>query len=326
MINKSQVKRILVVSLTNIGDVIMTIPVLSVLRAEFPDARIDLICGRAPINLFQGSSDLGKLFAYDKKWGLVQKWFWAREIAKEKYDLVVDLRHTLIPLLVGARYRTKMIRSKRKNILSAREKHLSWLKDLGLNINNRKPISLFSDGEIERLNQKLAKLGFKPGSRYAVVAPGGNSSTKRWTDAGFVNVIQGLIHENQLNVVLTGGQGEGIPELSGAGIFDLTGKTTLRELAALIAGAEVVLANDSSTAQLAQELGVRTAVIFGPTNHLKYAKVSDKVKVVRLGLECSPCEAAQCQIERRKCLDDLTPETVKSTIDGLMIKTYERAH
>ena len=326
MINKSRIKKILVVSLTNIGDVIMTIPVLSVLRAEFPDTRIDFICGRSPISLFQGSSDLGELFAYDKKWSLVQKWVWVREIAKEKYDLVVDLRHTLIPLLVGARYRTKMIRSKRKNIVSARDKHLSRLKDLGLNINNRKPISLFSAGETEKLNQKLVKLGFKPGSRYAVVAPGGNSSTKRWTNSGFTNVTQSLIHENQLDVVLTGGQGEGIPSLSGERIFDLTGKTTLRELAALIAGAEVVVANDSSTAQLAQELGVRTAVIFGPTNHLKYASVSDRVKVIRLDLECSPCEAAQCQIERRKCLDDLTPEIVKSTIDGLMIKKHERTH
>ncbi|MBI4972069.1 MAG: hypothetical protein HZC17_09625, partial [Candidatus Omnitrophica bacterium] len=81
MINKSKVSKILVVSLTNIGDVIMTIPVLEVLCAEFSSARSDLICGRAPIALFQGAPEIGKLFAYDKKWGVVQKWFWVREIA-----------------------------------------------------------------------------------------------------------------------------------------------------------------------------------------------------------------------------------------------------
>lgn len=326
MINKSKVSKILVVSLTNIGDVIMTIPVLEVLCAEFSSARIDLICGRAPIALFQGAPEIGKLFAYDKKWGLVQKWFWVREIAKEKYDFVVDLKHTLIPILVGAKYRTKMIRTKRRHIVSVRDRHLSLLADLKLNLNHRRPISLFGLGETEKLNQKLATMGLKPGSRYAVVAAGGNSSTKRWTDSGFANVIQHLVHQDQLNVVLTGGPGEGIPSLSGENIFDLTGKTTLRELSALIANAHMVVANDSSTAQLAQELEVPTVVIFGPTNHSKYAKVSERVKVVRLDLPCSPCEAAQCQIERRKCLDDLSPELVIAAINELKAKVYESTH
>ena len=316
----------MVVSLTNIGDVILTLPVLSVLRAEFENARIDLICGRAPLALFQGSVELGKLFAYDKKWGLLQKWFWVREIAKEKYDLVVDLRHTLIPLLVGARYRTKLIRRKNSGIISVRDKHLSLLRDLGLDLTHQKPISLFGPKESEKVKQKLAIRGLGDAGPYAVIAPGTNSSTKQWTLEGFEGVVRFLSGEKHLNIVLAGGTQEkeiskSIEKwggLSGIKIYDMTGETTLRELAALIAGAQLLVANDSAAMQLAQEMEVRVVGIFGPTNPWKYSRENGKVKVVRLDLECSPCEAAQCQIERRKCLDDLSPELVKQAVNEVL--------
>ncbi len=326
MIKKASVKRILVVNLTNIGDCIMTIPVLSVLKAEFPDARIDMILGRAPLALFQGCPEIGKLFVYDKKWSLFQKWLWVRIIAKEGYDLVVDLRHTLIPLLVGAKYRTPLIRIKKKTGISVREKFLKLLHDLKLNTQNHSPISLFSDGEAEHVRTKLSRKGISAEEEYVVIAPGGNSSTKLWTVEGFESIIRYLVQGVHVSVVLVGSSGEkelsGIfdewARQSGIQIVNLIGETSLRELAALLANASVVLSNDSSTLHLAQELKVKVVGLFGPTNHNKYSIENDRVRIVRLDLDCSPCEQAQCRLERRKCLDDLEPERVKQAIHDLM--------
>jgi len=315
MIDRSRISKILVVSLTNIGDCIITLPVLAVLRAEFPEAQMDLICGKAALTLFRGSSDLGKVFVYDKKWSLRQKWAWVREIAKGNYDLVVDLRHTVIPILVGACYRTRLIRNTKLEPLSVRERHLALLSDLGLDITKRRPISLFSAEDEERMRIRTG------GNRYGIIAPGANSSTKRWTVEGFETIAHYLKDEAGLNVVLVGGPNENWSKISGLGILDLTGKTSLRELAALIRGAELVVANDSAIMQLAQELDVRTVSVFGPTNPWKYTKQNERVKVIRLDLECSPCESAQCRIERRKCLDDLSPERVKEAIQTLTLSS-----
>ncbi len=335
MIDKNKISKILVVGLSNVGDSIITIPVLSVLRAEFPDARIDLITGRVSIGLFQGSADLGKFFAYDKKWGWLQKWVWVKEIAKEKYDLAVDLRHTLIPVLIGAKYRTRLIRLKSSENVSARDKHLNLLVQLGLNIQNLRPIRLFGDAEKQKLAQKLAQKGFRAGDAYVVIAPGANSSTKQWPLENFESIARFSSAELNKKVVFAGSPAEKDmaqavdvwAKTSGIPVFNLIGETSLRELAALVGGAHAVVANDSAVMQLASELNVPTTAIFGPTNEKKYAKQNSRTEVIRLNLECAPCESAQCRIERRKCLDDLTPELVKQAILKLTGNSvYEQTH
>ena len=294
MIDPMHVSRILVISLTNIGDAIMTMPVLGVLRAQFEKARIDLVVGPAPFELFRGSPDLAHCFAYDKKWSWSKQWQWVQKLAKEKYDLVVDLRHTLIPILVGARYRTKLIRLKRSGTVSVRDRHLELLKEIGIDVSQKKSIRL-SGGEARRF----------PGP-YCVIAPGANSSTKRWTVEGFERVIRYLSDEAKLKVVLAGN--ESWPGKLGGDVVDLTGRTTLAELVGLVSHARLVVANDSAVMQLAGELDVPCVAIFGPTNPWKYAP--KEAKVVRRELDCSPCEAAQCRLERRICLDDLPAEQV----------------
>ncbi|MBI4398438.1 MAG: glycosyltransferase family 9 protein [Candidatus Omnitrophica bacterium] len=325
MIQKSVVKNILVVGHSNIGDCVMSLPVLSVLRAEFPEAGISLITGRSAISLFQGCRDIQSIFVYDKKWGWREKWRWLGEIAKNKYDLIVDLRHTLIPVLLPSRYRTRLVRWKSQQSLPAREKHLRLLSDLGLNIANQKPIHLFGETEKQSVQKILSRKGFISRSSYIVIAPGANSSTKQWPLEYFQEIARFCVAQLQESVVIAGGkneenisrQMEEWSKSSGVPIFNLIGETSLRELAALLAGAKVVMANDSAVLHLASELDVPVAAIFGPTNAAKYAKLNGRTKVIRLALECSPCESAQCLIERRKCLEDLKPDLVKQAMKEL---------
>ncbi len=325
LVDKKRVQRILFVNLTNIGDCILTLPVLSVLRGEFPGARVDMICGRAPLALFQGCSDLNQIFVYEKNWGLMDKWKWVREIVRTRYDLIVDLKHTAIPLLVRSKYRTSLFRRKFKESQSVREKHLSVLKPLGLDLSNRKVIELYGEQESEKVFCELKKLGLKDGESYAVVVPGANSSTKRWTEEGFLGVVS-YLQSKGLAVVILGGDAEmeltrSLKDKSDSpeGVYDLGGGTSLKEAAACIAVSEIVISNDSALMQIAVELGKKTVAIFGPTNPWKYAHEDERSLVVRHDLKCSPCEMAQCHIDRRKCLDDLKAEEVNEKIETLLV-------
>jgi len=81
---------------------------------------------------------------------------------------------------------------------------------------------------------------------------------------------------------------------------------------------QIVIANDSALMHLSHELGRPTVSIFGPTSHDKYWHVGSNRKLVRQNLPCMPCEKAQCQIEYRKCLDDLPAHDVIQAAEELM--------
>src|SRR3989338_6032717 len=106
IIDKSQVKRILVISLSNVGDIILTTPVIRVLSKEFSTARIDVMVGPNGKEIFEKDPKVFKLIIYDKHMPIIQKRRLQLKLKKMKYDLVVDLRNTIFPLLLGPKYRT----------------------------------------------------------------------------------------------------------------------------------------------------------------------------------------------------------------------------
>ena len=109
MLDKNVIKKILVISLSNIGDVILTFPVIDILKRDFAEARIDLVVGINGESLVAGNPCLGKIYVYRKNqtpWAILQ---WLRTLAKERYDCVVDLRNTAIPFLISAKIRTPLM-------------------------------------------------------------------------------------------------------------------------------------------------------------------------------------------------------------------------
>ena len=105
-IDKSQVKRILVITLSNVGDIILTTPVMATLAIEFPAARIDVMVGPRGKEIFDHDRRVFKLIIYDKHTSLAQKRRLQLKLKSLNYDLAVDLRNTIFPLLINPKYRT----------------------------------------------------------------------------------------------------------------------------------------------------------------------------------------------------------------------------
>ena len=101
----------------------------------------------------------------------------------------------------------------------------------------------------------------------------------------------------------------------------LIDQLTLRETAALLAAAGVVVGNDSGLSHMAAAVGTPTVMLFGPTPHLSLGQLPPHVKVLRTGLECEPCwfrgrfQACTAQIH---CLHQLTVKTVEQELRRLL--------
>ena len=116
---------ILVVTLSNFGDVILTTPVIMALVRKYPEARLTVVVGPRARSVLQRSPDIYKTVIYDKKASLGQKLKFIAELRKVKYDCVVDLRNTVIPFLVSCKKRTPLFRKFTR--VNMRDRHLEML-------------------------------------------------------------------------------------------------------------------------------------------------------------------------------------------------------
>ncbi|MBI4395264.1 MAG: glycosyltransferase family 9 protein [Candidatus Omnitrophica bacterium] len=309
-IDLTQVQKILVISTTNIGDTILTTPVISSLRERFPSSHISVVVGPAACSLFKGSRTVNEVFAYDKKSSWLKQFQFIVMLRSRKFDLVIDLRNTAIPLLINSRYRNSIFVDRSR--ISMREKHLMQL-DFLFPINGRCE-NRFNFFTQEEQACALEKVPASSEDNLIVIAPGAGSDLKRWTLSGFAEVINCFLKKDK-RIVLVGWERESnlgleLERAVSRPITNLIGVLSLRESAGLIARASLVIANDSAVMHLSHELNRPTVSIFGPTNEKKYAQTGSNRRQVRLHLDCTPCEAAQCRLSRRACLDDLPATSV----------------
>jgi ADP-heptose:LPS heptosyltransferase len=312
LIGRAQVKRILVITLSNVGDIILTTPVISALSKKLPGARIDVMVGPRGRGIFDKDPLIFKIIIYDKHLPIGEKRRLQLKLKKLRYDLVVDIRNTVFPLLIGPKYRTATIQKFPRSVMHRKERHLYRLKSLGIDSPEELPY-MHITGEDEAYLDKLLK---DSGITDPIIAvnPGAKSHLKRWTASGFAEVSDRLIAECGASVVLVGMQ-EDEPIVRGiiSGMkkkpHNLVGKTNIRQLAALLKRSRFLLTNDSAPLHLASAVGTKVVALFGPTDPRKYGPLGEFDVVIREQLSCAPCEKAEC-IRNYECMRLISPDAV----------------
>lgn len=320
-IDTEKIKKILVISLSNIGDVVLTTPVIWALRERFPHAFLAVAVGPKAEPILKASRTFDQLIVFDKhaSWNQMIKLVFG--LWKERFDLVIDLRNTAIGLLIWPRYRTPL-RSERKAGESMRERHLNRIRFLFPVPEGPNRFHFFSEEEKQWAFEKAGLLLGKRNREFVVMAPGARSDVKRWTASGFAETARHLWHSGRM-VILVGDKSEyeaikQVEEAAGKPVTSLIGALTLRELAGLISEAVLVVTNDSAAMHLANELERPVVSIFGPTDEMKYGRFGPGRRVVRRNLDCTPCEQAKCPLPRRICLDDLPAAAVIQACEELL--------
>jgi len=297
-IDKTQIRRILVITLSNVGDIILTTPVIRALSKEFPDSRIDVMVGPNGKDIFDKDPRIFKLVVYDKHISIAEKRRLQLKLRKLKYDLVVDLRNTVFPLFLAPKYRTSPIQSFPKYIVHKRERHLYRLVPFGIrDLSERSYIHITKEDEDYVDHLLKANAVTDP---VVIVNPGAKSHLKRWTVEGFAEVCDGLIGECAASVVFVGTSPDREIVLSVSGkmknkCHDFVDKTNIRQLASLLKRSSLLITNDSAPMHLGCAVGTKVLAIFGSTDPMKYGPTGEFDAVINKKLFCSPCEVAACK-------------------------------
>lgn len=315
------IQKILVVTLSNLGDAVLTLPVFSLLKETYPKAQLDVVVGSASAMVFQGDERIQKILIYDKKISFQEKLKFLGAIRGEKYDLIIDLRRSFFGLLGGARYHnsyfTPLPGSRSHRVL----RHLYALRGI-LPLHHAKSFLLGQNLlEASSLYSFVREVD-EAGRRLVVVAPGSKSDLKKWPIEYYAQLLDRLTLEERCQIVLVGAPAELEDAQKLLGLMrskpeNLVGKTSWTELVALMKRADLVITNDSAPLHIADSLRRPVLAIFGPTDPRKYGpRYRHSVVASRL-LFCSPCEKAQCRYQH-ECMTELGVEEVYAKAKNIL--------
>jgi heptosyltransferase-2 len=183
--------------------------------------------------------------------------------------------------------------------------YLNLLARLGLNPGPPEPRLEVEPEDAARADEMLRRAGRVPGRPLVILGPGAAfGPAKRWPASRFIELGARLQREADAEIVLVGAAGE---ESLSAGIaaglarpaLDFTGSTTLRELAALLGRARLVVVNDTGPMHIANALGVPVVAVFGPTNPAATGPLRPPAVVLKKDVACWPCLYRTCPYDHR---------------------------
>lgn len=306
----SPARRVLVLQSAFLGDSMLTVPLLRRLRALLPQSRLSVLTLPAMAEIFKGAW-ADEVLLDDKRGadgGLLGLWRLAARLKEKGFDLAViphrSLRSALLAVLAGIPRRVGFSTSAGRFLLTDIVP-FSWLThDLERNLALLGPLGgaaapapaearyLEAPPLPEALERLLADAGAGPGARLAGVHPGAAWATKRWLPQRYAALCTALRAEG-LVPVLVGGPGDAALAASiGADgrAVDLTGKTDLAGLKALMGRLALFVTNDSGPMHLAAAAGVPVVAIFGATTReLGFFPYGPGHRVVEADLACRPC-------------------------------------
>jgi len=259
------IKKILFVSLSNIGDAVMTLPTLIYLKKIYPSAKFDLICDARSVEIFQFFPSINKIYIRDKKGGISYQLRFIRKIRQTNYDLAVDLKTDF--LLWFLRVKRKIHKVNDKSLHSV-EKHFISI------CSNLKKIP---DPKIyipTKLQNNIKNIFPSNKGKTIALALGANSNHKVWSTENYVRLLK-LLKIHFKNIILIGSKNEMdkaqlFKKLYTKKVYDFCGKLTLLETASVIKKSDFFIGNDSGLGHIASAVNTQSFIIFGDGDPDRY--------------------------------------------------------
>jgi 3-deoxy-D-manno-octulosonic-acid transferase/heptosyltransferase-1 len=335
-------KSILIIKLSAIGDVIHTLPLLEVLRENFPDARIDWVVEEASSQIIDGHQAIDHVIvSHRNSWQeqllrgresfavLKEIREFLRELRSEAYDLVIDLQGLFkSAILVGLSRGKKKIgpiwgREGSRLFLTeipfhveadthAVEKYLKVAEYLKCGMTSWKGDIPIREADKNTIDRVLHDNRVEEKSLVAI-NPMAKWTTKLWESEKFAALANRLQKELSCKVVFTGSrqdlQGlDKITQRMEEKPLNLTGETHLKELAYLYSRCQLLVTTDTGPMHLAAAMGCPVVALFGPTAPWRTGPYGPGHVVIRQEMACSPCLKKKC--EHVRCMRDITVDKV----------------
>ncbi len=337
------VRRILVIRLDQIGDVVCAIPVFSELRRKYPYAKIAALADRHAKAVLEGNPNVDQFFTFERNWfSRDQKFSWKNlwrtvaELRKEKFDLGIDLRgdirNIILMTLSGVRFRRGYGIGGGRAFLHREAAYDSSMHQAELDIraiggrdilkNDLKPNISLTDKESNDAQAYLRASGIRDGEMFVVVHPEAGYPSKTWGHANFIELIQRLTAETPAKAIILGLKDAREVARAFQGnerVVDAVGRLNLREMIAVLSHACIFLGNDSGPSHLAQAVGVPSVILASGTNlYENWGLWREPLRVFYHDVPCAPCYLPDCGVEGHPCMSSIAVEEVLEAVRGFV--------
>ena len=321
-------KKILIIRLSSLGDVLLTTPVLRAIKKQWPDITVDFLVGKNYLSAIETNPLINEVFEFDKEKNPTA---FVNLLNKKKYDLIIDLQNNLRSRNLTSKLPFKKVRFKKPTLKKLLLVHFKWnrFKELktipqmyaesipGLEFNSETP-------EIN-LPEKIVS-SIKPANNFIGFAPGSKHFTKMWPVEYYIDLGKKL-NEAGFTILLFGGAAdkEICEEIhnSLSDSIDLSTNNDLLQIARDMRECRLIICNDSGLMHLAQAVDVPLFAFFGSTvKEFGFFPYTEKSKVIENeGLYCRPCShigKAKCPKKHFRCMLELTPDNVFNEIEDFL--------
>ncbi|WP_374347166.1 putative lipopolysaccharide heptosyltransferase III [Chitinimonas sp.] len=351
------IRRVLVTKLRHHGDVLLCTPVFASLKRQLPGVEVDVLILDETRDMLADNPHIDQVYTIKKTRALgggIAKLGYElrqlRELRRRRYDLLLHLTETsrgaALARLIKPRWSVGMdgpwsrhfkqsfshlyfpLWGNRRHIV---EQNLDALRVIGLypEACDKQLVLLPGADARARVAGELAAAGMG-GTPYLLLHPGSRWAYKTWPAERVAALARRLLTDGH-RIVLTGAPDPAERQMAdailaalpaGHGVLDLVGKLSLRELAAAIDGARLMLGVDSVPMHMAAALQTPVVALFGPSNVHEWGPWRVAHRLVAADLPCRPCGLKGCANSGySECLAQLPESTVLAAVAALLQET-----
>lgn len=334
----SKIKKILITRTDRIGDVVLSLPVVTATRKAFPGTYIAMMVAPKGAEILADNPYLDEIIVYDKKIkhrGIFQTLNFAKWLRTKKFDLAIILHTTvrvnLVCFLSGIPKRVGYKRGKMDFLLTDGmeykkrfgEKHeseysLDVLRFIGVKAEFSMPEIFINDSDAKKIDGMFRDLGIGQDEKVVLIHPGASCLSKMWPLENFANLGDTLIRDFKAKVLIFIGPehikiGERVRALMKGNVIFLRNPPTLGETVALFKKVDLVISNDSGPIHIASSVGTPVIAILGRNQKglgpTRWGPLGDKSIVLHKDVGCEECLAHNCK-KGFLCLKAISVEEV----------------
>jgi len=338
-------KNILIRAPNWVGDVVMATPTFRCVRENFPRACISLLIRPYVSRVVDDAPWFDEVIVHDDRSprDVIEL---AKRLRRGRYDLALllpnNFKSALIAALGGVRRRVGYLREGRGMLLTDSlerpsrngkflptymgDYYLALCELIGCEISDRRP-QLFVSREAEgKADELLRYFGVEPAAEFAIINPGASfGSSKFWREEKFAAVGDMIADRYGLRILISCTRGE-LPIarrisslMRHEAVCLAEGKPALELdiLKALVRRCRLLVTLDSGPRHFAVAFGIPVVTIMGPNSPLYTQTEFERGIVVRVDVDCGPCQQKVCKTDHR-CMERITPEMVFAACEELL--------
>jgi lipopolysaccharide heptosyltransferase II len=326
--NFSELKKILIIRLSSLGDVLLTTPLIRSIKTKNPSIQIDFIVKEQFFEAVQNNTNLSEIYKY--KNSKSEKQILYNSILSKKYDLVIDLQNNLRSKEILKPLRCEVLRFKKNNFKKFLLVHFKINK---LKNTSQIPIRYAEAAGVNELDnegldfctEKLPDPELNKNENYIGLCPGAKHFTKRWPKEYFIELGKKL-EPVGYTIVLFGGTEEiqicNEIESALSNAINLS-NTSLLQVGADMKMCKAIYTNDSGLMHLASAVNVPVIAFFGSTvkEFGFYPYKAKSIELENKNLSCRPCTHIgrnTCPKIHFKCMKEIKPELAFNSLNKLV--------